>query len=99
MARSTLELRAYERINVIMLIVSTFLNKDIFVANFQRKSRYIQIPLFGTLQIKKEYGSYFYLPIHKADILKQALILNNFVKLAKLAPNCMFWIASASSLL
>ena len=57
---------------------------------------FIQIRLFGTLQIEKEYASYFFLPNHKADIPKQSLLLNNFVKLAKLGPNCMFRIASAS---
>ena len=72
-----------------MLLMSTFLNKDILVANFERKSRYIQIHLFGTLKIGKEYASYFFLPYHKADIPKEALLLNNFVKLAKLGPNCI----------
>jgi len=33
----------------IVLIVSAFRNKDIFVANFERKSRYIQKRLFITL--------------------------------------------------
>jgi len=42
----------------------------------------LQICLFSTLYIEKEYASYLYLSSQKADIPRQALLLINFVKLA-----------------
>jgi len=85
-------------------------NKDKFVANlWQILSEkvdkyhggkwflrvYTNTSILYTVNLKG-ISCLFVYSITKQIVKKQGLLLNNFVKLSKLGPNCMFWITSAS---